>query len=110
MPIPRRTAAEQVRGEGTRDARLRMSVGEATALAHFLVINKGARQFCLNSAARWCTMQNTFFLNLKQRTVVKAVEDVLRYIKMYVVGVSVNTERGYFKNVEEQVIRLQSKV
>ena len=43
---------------------------------------------------------NTFFLNLKQCTVVKAVEDALRYVKMYVEGVSVKTEREYFKNVE----------
>ena len=53
---------------------------------------------------------NNFFLNLKQRTAVKAIEDALRYIKMYVAGVSVKTERGYFENVKEQVIRLQSKV
>ena len=39
---------------------------------------------------------NTFFLNLKQRTVLKAVEDALRYIKMYVTGVSVKTERVLF--------------
>ena len=53
---------------------------------------------------------NTFFLNLKQRTVVKVVENELRYIKMYAAGVSVKTERKFFKNVEEQVIRFQSKV
>ena len=43
-------------------------------------------------------------MNWRQRTAVKAVEDVLQYIKMYVAGVSANTA------VEEQVIRLQSKV
>ena len=50
------------------------------------------------------------FLNWKQRTAVKPVEDALKYIKMYVTGVSANTAKKYFKNVEEQVIRLQSKV
>ena len=39
---------------------------------------------------------NTFFLNLKQLTVVKAVEDALRHIKMYVAWVSVKTE-GIFQ-------------
>ena len=50
------------------------------------------------------------FLNWKQRTAVKAVEYALKYIKMYVAGISANTAKKYFKNVEEQVIRLQSKV
>ena len=51
------------------------------------------------------------FMNWRQRTAVKAVEDVLQYIKMYVAGVSANTAKPkYFKNVQEQVIRLQSKV
>ena len=50
------------------------------------------------------------FLNWKQRTAVKAVEDALKYIKMYVTGVLANTAKKYFKSVEEQVIRLQSKV
>ena len=51
------------------------------------------------------------FLNWRQRTAVKAVEDALQYIKMYVTGVSANTAKPkYFKNVQEQVIRLQSKV
>ena len=51
------------------------------------------------------------FMNWRQRTAVKAVEDVLQYIKMYVAGVSANTVKPkYFKNLEEQVIRLQSKV
>ena len=54
------------------------------------------------------------FMNWRQRTAVKAVEDVLQYIKMYVAdvaGVSANTAKPkYFKNLEEQVIRLQSKV
>ena len=49
------------------------------------------------------------FLNQKQRTAVKAVEYALKYIKMYVAGVSANTAKKYFKSVEEQVIRLQSK-
>ena len=53
---------------------------------------------------------NTFFLNWKQRTAGKAVEDALQYIKMYVAGVWTKTAKGYFKNVEEQVIRRQSKV
>ena len=51
------------------------------------------------------------FMNWRQRTAVKAVKDVLQYIKMYVAGVSANTAKPkYFKNLEEQVIRLQSKV
>ena len=51
------------------------------------------------------------FLNWRQRTAVKAVEAALQYIKMYVTGVSANTAKPkYFKNDEEQVIRLQSKV
>ena len=38
------------------------------------------------------------FLNWRQRTAVKAVEDALQYIKMYVTGVSANTaEPKYFK-------------
>ena len=46
---------------------------------------------------------NTFYLKLKQHTVtvVKAVEDALGYIKMYIAGVSVKIEKGYFKYVEE---------
>ena len=56
---------------------------------------------------------NTFFLNWKQRTAGKAVEDALQYIKMCAAGVWTKTAKGYFKNVEEQgqqVIRSQSKV
>ena len=53
--------------------------------------------------------RNTFFLNWKQRTG-KAVEDALRCIKMYLAGVWTKTAKGYFTNVEEQVIRRQSKV
>ena len=53
---------------------------------------------------------NTFFVNWKQRTAGKAVEDALQYIIMYVAGVWTKTVKGYFKNVEEQVIRRQSKV
>ena len=50
------------------------------------------------------------FLDWKQRTAVKAVEDALKYIKTYVAGVSANTAKKCLKNVKEQVIRLQSKV
>ena len=50
------------------------------------------------------------FLNWKQRTAVKPVEDALKYIKMYVAGVSANAAKKYLRNVEEQVILLQSKV
>ena len=39
-------------------------------------------------------------------TSVKADEDALQYIKMYVAGVSAKTAKRYFKNLEEQVIRL----
>ena len=53
---------------------------------------------------------NTFFLSWKQRTAVKVVENALQYIKMYAAGVWAKTAKGYFKNVEEQVIRRQSKV
>ena len=53
---------------------------------------------------------NTFFLNWKQRTARKAVEDALQYIKMYVAGVWTKTAKGCYKNVEEEVIQLQSKV
>ena len=53
---------------------------------------------------------NTFFLNWKQRSAEKAVEDALQYNKMYVAGVWTKTAKRYFKNVEEQVIRRQSKV
>ena len=53
----------------------------AAARAHFLVINKGARQFYLIQSS----LQNQCLsLNWRQRTAVKAVEDVLQYIKMYV--------------------------
>ena len=51
------------------------------------------------------------FMNWRQRTAVKAVEGILQYIKMYVAGVSANAAKPkYLKNLEEQVIRLQSKV
>ena len=53
---------------------------------------------------------NTIFLiggNVQQ---VKAVGDASQYIKMYVAGVSAKTVEGYFKDVEELVIRLHSKV
>ena len=49
-------------------------------------------------------------LNWKQRTSGKAVEDALQYIKMYVAGVWAKTAKVYYKNVEEEVIRLHSKV
>ena len=71
-----------------------------------VIINKGAQQFYLIKSS----LQNQcLLLNWKQRTAVKAVEDALKYIKMYVAGVSANTAKKYFKSVE-QVIRLQSKV
>ena len=73
---------------------------------HFVVINKGARQFYLNSATRYCTIQITFswiWSNVPQ--------DALRYIKMYVAGVSVKTERAcMFQKCRGTVIRLQIKV
>ena len=50
------------------------------------------------------------FLNWRQRTAVKAVEGALQYIKMYVTGVSANTAQPKYFKIEEQVIRLQSKV
>ena len=53
---------------------------------------------------------NAFFLNWKQRTAGKAVEDALQYLKMYEAGVWARTTKGYFENVVEQVIRRQSKV
>ena len=53
---------------------------------------------------------NTFFLNWKQRSAEKAVEDALQYNKMYVARVWTTTAKRYFKNVEEQVIRRQSTV
>ena len=53
---------------------------------------------------------NTFFLSWKQQTAVKVVEIALQYIKMYAAGVWSKTAKGYFKNVEEQVILLQRKV
>ena len=53
---------------------------------------------------------NAFFLNWKQRTAGKAVEDALQYLKMYEAGVWAKTTKGYFENVVEQVIRRQSKV
>ena len=76
---------------------------------HFVVINKGARQFYLNSATRYCTIQITFswiWSNVPQ--------DALRYIKMYVAGVSVKTERACIfqkcRGTVRTVIRLQIKV
>ena len=45
---------------------------------------------------------NTFFLNWKQRTAGKAVDDALQYIKMHVAGVWTKTAKGYYKNVEEE--------
>lgn len=72
-----------------------------------VIINKGARQFYLIQSS----LQIQCLLLIGERTAVKAVEDALQYIKMYVTGVSANTaEPKYLKNVEEQVIRLQSKV
>ena len=58
----------------------------AAARAHFLVINKVAGQFYLSFDTRY--NPNTFFLNWKQRTAGKAVdEDALQYIKMFVARV-----------------------
>ena len=60
----------------------------AAARAHFLVINKGARSTVLSELLYNVVYNpNTFFLNWKQRTAGKAVEDALQYIKMYVAGV-----------------------
>ena len=53
---------------------------------------------------------NTFFLNWKQSKAGKAIENALQYMKKYVAGVWTKTTKGYFKNVEEQVIQRQSKV
>ena len=52
------------------------------ARAHFLVINKGAEL-----RYKIAYNPNTFFLNWKQRSAEKAVEDALQYNKMYVAGV-----------------------
>ena len=49
---------------------------------------------------------NTFFLNWKQRSAEKAVEDALKHNKMYVTAVWTKTAKIYFKHVEEQVIQL----
>ena len=49
---------------------------------------------------------NTFFLNWKQRSAEKAVEDALKHNKMYVAAVWTKTAKIYFKHVEEQVIQL----
>ena len=38
------------------------------------------------------------------------LENALQHIKTYAAGVWAKTAKGYFKNVEEQVILLQSKV
>ena len=47
---------------------------------------------------------NNSFLNLKQRIAVKAAEGALRYIKMYVAGVSVKIKkcRGTSHSTSEQ--------
>ena len=50
------------------------------------------------------------FPEFEAHTAGKVVEDALQYIKMYVVGVWTKTAKGYNKNVEEEVIRLQSTV
>ena len=52
---------------------------------------------------------NTFFLNWKQRTAGKAVEDALQYIKMYVAGVWTKTAKGYFKNVENKSFDVRAR-
>ena len=53
---------------------------------------------------------DVFYMNWKQCTARKAVEDALQYIKMYLAGVWAKTAKGYFKNVEKQSIRHQNKV
>ena len=60
----------------------------AAARAHFVVINKGAA-WTVPSELRYKVAYNpnTFYLNWKQRTARKAIEDALQYIKMYVAGV-----------------------
>ena len=73
-----------------------------------VIINKGARPFYLSSDTRLLAKPIPF-LNWKQHTAGKAVEDALQYIKMYVAEVSANTAKKYLRNVEEQVILLQSK-
>ena len=47
---------------------------------------------------------NNFFLNLKQRTAVKAAEGALRYTKIYVAGVLVKIKkcRGTSHSTSEQ--------
>ena len=50
------------------------------------------------------------FLNWRQRTAVKAVEDALQYIKMYVTGVSANTAKPkYFKMLRNKSFDLRAK-
>ena len=79
--------------------------------AYFVVINKGARQVYLSSSTQWVTKPIMTFFELEATNSGKqAIEDALQYIKMYVAGVSSKTAQRYLKNVEEQVIRLQSKV
>ena len=51
---------------------------------------------------------NTFFLNWKQRTAKKADEDALQYMKIY--EAAAKLPRDILKNVQEQVVRRQSKV
>ena len=58
------------------------------ARPHFVVINKGTRQFYLNSDKRLCTIRITFSL---------IWSNVPQYIKMYVARVSVKTERDISK-------------
>ena len=72
----------------------------------------GHKQRCWTflSELRHKVAYNPNTLNWKQRTAGKAVEDALQYIKMYVARVWTKTAKGCFKNVEEQVIRRQSKV
>ena len=59
----------------------------AAARAHFLVINKGAWTVLSELRYKVAYNPNTFFLNWKQRTAGKAVENALQYIKMYAAGV-----------------------
>ena len=82
----------------------------AAVRAHFLVIKKGAGQLYLSFDTRYLTILIPFSWigsNVQYR---KAVDDALQYIKMYAAGVWTQNAKVYFKNVEEQVIRRQSKV
>ena len=68
-------------------AEVRIS-SRAAARAHFLVINKRYWTASISGLRyKVAYNPNTFFLNWKQSTAGKAVDDALQYIKMYVAGV-----------------------